>query len=559
MNDETWVDIKKWHERWEEIEKLPGGSQGDSFRVRRKTDGREAFLKAIKAKKDPERRARFFREASAYDTFSINGIPRLIESNAHQHKDKGFEPYIVTDFVEGPTLRKWRQEQSHVDLKTAVATTRWLLLTLRGCHTVGCVHRDIKPDNIILIDSNPAQGMLLDFGLNFHETPSIGLETENVQEIGNRFLRLPELSAGSYLKQDPRSDLTFAAGILFFMITGAHPDQLQDATGRLPHQRSEALAVLQNVSGIRYARLASLFDNAFAPQIADRFTNADAMLASIDRMMEDNESGSSAKENLTAILEVIDTVAERRLVETHKRFQESLNELHHVFRDVQNALGGHLVLSQTNYGILEERGKNTFFWKKLGSNERLMSTTCEVREAGDEIIIRLSGETIFRTPITSPHYGEEFRNTVREWILAQIKTAITDPYALPSEAENFKEYKPLARLTDAAENARRTRRNILAFVYDPTHGKRGNLQHGLSYFLQNKKTRETINATFVVALVPISQVSARSNILNGQSMESSRWIVFSPNLEPLEQSVIYANPQEGERISLDLAKRYGVG
>ena len=155
-------------------------------------------------------------------------------------------------------MRKWREAQSRVELDVAVATTRSLLSTLHECHAVGCVHRDVKPDNIILIDTDPTRPMLLDFGLNIHDAPKINFETEHGQEIGNRFLRLPELSAGSSLKQDPRSDLSFAADILFYMLTGQHPDILQDAEGRLPHQRSQSLAVLQDTGGVRYKRLASL-------------------------------------------------------------------------------------------------------------------------------------------------------------------------------------------------------------------------------------------------------------------------------------------------------------
>ena len=561
MNDEkeNWVDCAKWRERWEVIENLPSGGQGQAFRALRKTNSCEAFLKAIKAKTDPERRARFFREANAYDTIRIGGIPHLIESNAHRHRDSEIEPYIATDFIMGPTLRKWREARPHVDLNIAVATARSLLSTLSECHTSGCVHRDVKPDNIILVGANPAQAMLLDFGLNFHETPDIDFATEHGQEIGNRFLRLPELSANSLLKQDPRSDISFAVGILFYMITGKHPDLLQDAEGRLPHQRSHALAVLQDVGGVRYTRLASLFDNAFAPQIADRFTNVNAALASIDRMMEDHEAGCSSEDDFKAILEVIGTAAERRRVETTKRLAEALKQVQRVYHEVEKSFCGGLGLRQTGYGITGEVGTNTLFWQKPSSNDRVMSTTYEAREAGDEIVIQISGETIFRTPIASPCYGDKFQQTVRTWLLARIRIAISNPDALPPEAEVFGEPKPLALLTDVVKEARKTGRNILAFVYDPAQKERGRLQHSLGYFLQNRMTRETINAAFVVALVPLSQVSERSNVLDGKSMETSRWIIFNADLEPLEQAVIYANPQEGERIALDLAKRYGAG
>lgn len=74
------------------MENLVGGGQGDAFRARRTADGWDGFLKVLKARTVPERRSRFFREASAYDTFAVDGIPRLIESNAHRHGDLAFAP-----------------------------------------------------------------------------------------------------------------------------------------------------------------------------------------------------------------------------------------------------------------------------------------------------------------------------------------------------------------------------------------------------------------------------------------------------------------------------------
>ena len=114
-----WVAQKRWSDNWESIKEYPGGGQGVAKRVSRKSDGQEAFLKAIRRRKDPERRGRFFREATAYDTMKSRGIPRLVESNAHLHDDDEVVLYIVTEFIEGPTLYEWRQAQSMVELDIA--------------------------------------------------------------------------------------------------------------------------------------------------------------------------------------------------------------------------------------------------------------------------------------------------------------------------------------------------------------------------------------------------------------------------------------------------------
>jgi eukaryotic-like serine/threonine-protein kinase len=59
--------------------------------------------------------------------------------------------------------------------------------------------------------------------------------------------------------------------------------------------------------------------------------------------------------------------------------------------------------------------------------------------------------------------------------------------------------------------------------------------------------------------VPLAAIAAVSEILKQQSMEESRWVVLDQRLSPLEQQVIYANPQEAERIVGELAERYPAG
>ena len=110
----------------------------------------------------------------------------------------------------------------------------------------------------------------------------------------------------------------------------------------------------------------------------------------------------------------------------------------------------------------------------------------------------------------------------------------------------------------AATESGRRNRPILAFVYDPTQPDRGKLAWALSYFLQNRRTRDIMNGAFVTALVPLSAISAISEILKNQSMEESRWVVLDQQLRPLEQQVIYANAQEAERIIGELAGRHAA-
>ena len=555
----AWVDDQTWKMRWETLEELDGGGQGEAYRARRRSDGKIGFLKTIKSKKIAERRARFFREASAYDSFGVDGIPRLIESNAHRHTDDTVAPFIVTEFIVGSTLRSWRESQTSVSIETAMTITSRLLDILQACHAQGCVHRDVKPDNIILEGDAPARTWLLDFGISYHDLADIDFQTEHWQEVGNRFLRLPELSAGSLSKQDPRSDICFAAGILFYLLTGDHPDVLEDSEGRLPHQRPAAMAKLQQASSSRLARLLALFDDAFATRIVNRFATVQAMRERMDRTMQDQPPGSSVDEDLAALREALDTSANRRLTETIAKLSDALRRVQQVFNQVQQPLGGSLSISQTGHMVTGERGQNTLLWSRQGSTDRILSVTYEFVPAGEELVLRMSGETVYRTDLAEPSYGDDFQSAVRTWLAARLRAVLSDPNALVPEAELFREFKPYGSLAAAAVEAGRRNCAILAFVYDPTQPERGKLRWGLTYFLQNRRTRDIMNGAFVTALVPLATIVALSEILNQQSMEESRWVVLDQKLRPLEQKVIYANPQEAERTVSELAGRYAPG
>ncbi len=414
----------------------------------------------------------------------------------------------------------------------------------------------MKPDNIILEGGDPSRVWLLDFGISYHALANIDFQTEDWQEVGNRFLRLPELSAGSLSKQDLRSDICFAAGILFYLLTGDHPDVLEDSEGRLPHQRPAALAKLQNVASSQLPQLLALFDEAFSPRLMDRFSTTQVMHERMRQLMNEQLRGDSTEVDLAVLRETLDTKVNRNLAQRIAKFGEGLRRVQQVFNDVQQSIGNSLSISQTGWDVTGERGQNTLFWSRHGSSDRILSVTYQVVPTGEELLVRMAGETVYRTDLTKPEYSDDFHRAVQAWLASRLRAALSDPSALPPEVDSFKENKPFGSLEEAAVEAGRRNLPILAFVYDPTQPERGKLGWSLDYFLQNRRTRDTMNEAFVTALVPLAALSAVSDILNQQSMEQARWVVLNQQLLPMEQEIIYANPQEAERIIGELARRH---
>ncbi|CAN0606617.1 unnamed protein product, partial [Ectocarpus sp. 12 AP-2014] len=151
------------------------------------------FLKQIKDYNNSERRRRFYIETIIYESIQIKGLPRIIETNTNLFKEKDIPLYYVSEFIEGKQLDDYIQLNTPNEEEIIVLFEQ-LLKILSDCHERNVIHRDIKPENIIVKDG---EIYLVDFGISYYPEAAIKNLTKVGIEIGNRFLRLPEHSAGS--------------------------------------------------------------------------------------------------------------------------------------------------------------------------------------------------------------------------------------------------------------------------------------------------------------------------------------------------------------------------
>ena len=149
--------------------------------------------------------------------------------------------YLVTELVEGETLRDWFRRALPVERSLEIA--RQVLEALRAAHRAGIVHRDLKPENVMVRFDGYVK--VLDFGLATRVPASRALQAEsavttdvtlvepNAEDVGNERLSLPGQILGTVAYMSPeqiqgqeidqRSDL-FAFGIIFYeMLTRQHP------------------------------------------------------------------------------------------------------------------------------------------------------------------------------------------------------------------------------------------------------------------------------------------------------------------------------------------------
>jgi len=165
---------------------------------------------------DPEFVSRFEREARSAARLSHPGVVSVFD----QGDDRG-TLFLVMEYVPGLTLRDLIRKDAPMDPGKALALIEPVLAALAAAHSAGMIHRDVKPENVLLADDG--QVKVADFGL----ARAVNAETQHTATggvlIGTVSYLSPELVVDG--KADARSDV-YAVGVLLYeMLTGVKPHQ----------------------------------------------------------------------------------------------------------------------------------------------------------------------------------------------------------------------------------------------------------------------------------------------------------------------------------------------
>ena len=277
------AEQKPWSVRWAEERLLGQGGQGTTELVRsRKDDSLLAVLKKLKERKSSKARRRMYREiANLRIVHNAGGkVPEVYDDNAHELDSPGSPFYFVMEYIDGSTLFNFVTDRGPLSLDVAVQITLGLCETIRLAHENNVLHRDIKPKNIVLRNSDHRSAVIIDYGLSYSELDSTDA-TSVGESIGNRFLALPEMNVTGGNRRDTRSDLTLLCGILHYCATGHEPRRLDDGNGKPPHRREDAVITENRPDDPQAKRIAVLLDRGFAMELDNRFQTTDEL---IDRL-----------------------------------------------------------------------------------------------------------------------------------------------------------------------------------------------------------------------------------------------------------------------------------
>jgi len=423
------VPAKNWKEHWAVLSDGEGGGQGD-VKIVRPLDGEQDqrfFLKILRQQGDPSRRSRMYREVSAYRTLHHQGIPKLVDSNADAYEDLSFKLFLVTEYIPGQTLQQRIDRGGRLGTVEAIKLAIRLLDIVEHCHSEDIVHRDIKPDNVILRDDSLETPVLVDFGLSFNRLEERGTATE--EEVGNRFLRLPELAPMSPVKRDARSDVCFVSGLLLFALTGLPPVQLMNERRQMPHQRDEVRAALASCDDPALIRkLLPILDRAFQLELGTRWSGPAELREELARVLNSQEDDASALSRASAVIKrYTDGPSARAVATLSKKLGDALHACHAEQQAVAQKLGGHFAPSQTGFGVDGSGGRaqTMLGFKKVGDGGPVQSwITFRITVVGDELVVSAEQgagvEEVHRTLVASPAFDASFKSAMEALFMQHI-------------------------------------------------------------------------------------------------------------------------------------------
>jgi TolB-like protein len=202
--------------RYRILEPLGEGGMGRVFLAEDPALGRRVAIKVLPSEvaSDPDRRERLLYEARAASALNHPGIVTI-----HDVGEDGGVLYVAMERVDGKTLRAWRGAAPRTPVEV-LALVRQVAGALAVAHRAGLVHRDLKPDNVMVRDDGLAK--VLDFGL----ARSVVRDSEVTRTQPGAVLgTAPYMSPEQVLGQaaSPASDVFSLAILAYEMLTGTHP------------------------------------------------------------------------------------------------------------------------------------------------------------------------------------------------------------------------------------------------------------------------------------------------------------------------------------------------
>jgi serine/threonine-protein kinase len=277
--------------------KLGSGGMSTVYLARDQTLDRPVAVKVMhrEMSEQADQLERFRQEARSVAKFSHPNVVSVIDAG-----EDGGHPYIVFEYVEGETLKQRISRNGALDPQEAIAYAIEIARGLSVAHARNMVHRDIKPQNI-LIDAE-GRAKLTDFGIS-RQLEQDGM-TATGRVLGTTDYVAPEQAMGR--KVDPRTDIYSLGVVLYEMLIGQVPFAADSQVGVAMKHVNEELPDVQRRRPDVSAAVALVVERSTAKDPAERYQQVSEMIDDLSTALEVEaaRAGSTTGE-ATSVLDAV--------------------------------------------------------------------------------------------------------------------------------------------------------------------------------------------------------------------------------------------------------------
>lgn len=264
--------------RYELLEVIGSGGMAVVYKAKCHRLNRLVAVKVLKSDlaEDADFRRRFRDESQAVAMLSHPNIVSVYDVS------RGETEYIVMELIDGITLKQYMEKRGQLNWRESLHFITQIMRGLSHAHSRGIIHRDIKPQNIMVLRDGSVK--VADFGI---ACLADSAQTLTQEALGSVHYISPEQARGD--RPDARSDIYSSGVVLYEMLTG-----------RLPFEGESAVSVaIQHLSSIPLApreinpdipeQLELICMKAMAPDLEHRYQSADAMIADLEAFRKNPE------------------------------------------------------------------------------------------------------------------------------------------------------------------------------------------------------------------------------------------------------------------------------
>lgn len=272
--------------RYEIIDEIGRGGMAVVYRIMDHTLHKQAALKMIKdsLQQDEGYLKKFIREAQAAAKLSHPNIVDVYDVD----QDRGHW-FIVMELIEGMTLKQYIQKKGRLSSTECVGISMQAADALYTAHRAGIIHRDIKPDNIIITTNGNVK--ISDFGIARMQSS----DTMTVDACGSVYYSSPEQVRGGY--SDQRTDIYSLGVTMYEMCTGKLPFVGNSVVEIAMHHMEGNVIAPKDMYGDISNRLNLIILKAMSRRMDDRYQSMGELLQDL-RLCIKNPDGTTLKKHV---------------------------------------------------------------------------------------------------------------------------------------------------------------------------------------------------------------------------------------------------------------------